>query len=113
MITCFSYVNEIHVRCHHKVEKCTNIACNNNNSCKRVHLTDDEIIENIYPFQETIYQEMKRLAYILRNTFLENLTDPTCTLNMLGKCLWPCLACQTYVRNHKYLHNICLFLAYI
>lgn len=37
-----------------------------------VHLTDDEVVEinqNIRPFRETVYQEMKRLAYIIKETF--------------------------------------------
>lgn len=96
----------------HEVEKCTSIFCNKNNLCKRVHLTDNEIVEinqNIRPFRETVYQEMKRLAYVLRETFPKDLRITTCTLNMLGECLWSCVACGTASRKR----NICLFCTYI
>ncbi|KAM0736148.1 hypothetical protein ACS0PU_010109 [Formica fusca] len=42
---------------------------------------------------------MKRLAYVLRETFPKDLRVTTCTLNMLGECLWSCLACGTASRN--------------
>ncbi|XP_072766341.1 uncharacterized protein [Anoplolepis gracilipes] len=94
----------------HEVEKCTNTTCNNNNLCKRVHLSDDEIVEinqNIRPFRETIYQEMKRLAYVLRETFPKDLRVTTCTVNMLGECLWSCFACQTASRNIAETAPVC------
>ncbi|GAB1863199.1 hypothetical protein CAJAP_04278 [Camponotus japonicus] len=42
---------------------------------------------------------MKRLAYVLRETFSKDLRITTCTLNMLGECLWSCLACGTASRK--------------
>lgn len=99
----------------HKVEKCTSPICNSNNLCKRIHLTDNEIVEinqNIRPFRKTVYEEMTRLAYVLRETYSNNVRVTICTLNILGECLWPCLTCQTASRNRKFLHNICLFPTY-
>ncbi|XP_029170541.1 uncharacterized protein LOC114940184 [Nylanderia fulva] len=83
----------------HEVERCTS---DEENLCKKVFLTNDEVVEinlNIRPFRETVYKEMKRLAYVLRETYSEDLKVTTCTLNMLGECLFPCLACGTAVRN--------------
>lgn len=74
----------------HEVQKCTSVHYNNNNLCKRIHLTDNEVAEinnNIRPFRETTYKEMKRLAYVLRETFSKDIRVQICTLNMLGECL--------------------------
>lgn len=95
----------------HKIEKCTRARCNKSNLCKRVHLTDDEVIEincNIRPFRENVFQEMKRLAYVLRQSFPKDLQIHTCTLKVVGQCLWPCIACNTNSTKCTFLHNICL-----
>lgn len=81
---------------HHKVVNCTNASCNGNKFCKLVHLTEYEIREvneNVRPFRQTVYNEMKRLAFLLRETFPIELKTQACTLYMLGECLWPCLTC--------------------
>ncbi|XP_077270936.1 uncharacterized protein LOC143902105 [Temnothorax americanus] len=86
----------------HEVRMCTRTSCNGNISCKFVHLTEDEVSEinrNIRPFRENIYKEMKRLAYLLRESFPRHLRTHACTLNMLGECIWPCLACGTADRK--------------
>ncbi|XP_024894114.1 uncharacterized protein LOC112468928 [Temnothorax curvispinosus] len=86
----------------HEVKNCTNASCNKSNTCKKVHLTDDEVTEinkNIRPFRQNVYLEMTRLAYMLRETFPKECRSQVCTLNMLGECLWPCLACGTCRRN--------------
>ncbi|XP_011697581.1 PREDICTED: uncharacterized protein LOC105455740 [Wasmannia auropunctata] len=82
----------------HKVVKCTNEFCNHNILCKRMHLTDcevDEINQNIRSFRQSVYNEMNRLAYILRESFQSELRMHCCILNMLGQCIWTCLACRT------------------
>jgi len=86
-------------RMNHKVQMCNNISCNRN-TCRFMHLTEyeiHEINENVRPFRQTIYYEMKRLAYILRESFPRELRTQACTMNMLGECLWPCLACETAI----------------
>lgn len=83
---------------YHKVINCTNASCNGNKLCKLVHLTEyeiHEVDENVRLFRQTVYNEMKRLAFILRESFPKELRTQTCTLYMLGECLWPCLTCQT------------------
>ncbi|XP_014469974.1 PREDICTED: uncharacterized protein LOC106741984 isoform X2 [Dinoponera quadriceps] len=42
---------------------------------------------------------MTRLAWLLRETFPTKLKAHTCTLNMLGKCMWNCLTCGTAPRD--------------
>lgn len=83
---------------HHKVKNCTNAFCNKNKFCKLVHLTEYEVLEinkNVRPFRENVFNEMKRLAYLLRETFPTELRIQACTLYMLGECVWPCLTCGT------------------
>lgn len=90
-------------RMHHKVINCTIPSCNRNKLCKLVHLTEYEIFEineNIRPFRQTVYNELKRLAFVLRETFPLELRKHTCTLYMLGECLWPCLTCETAGKNN-------------
>lgn len=87
----------------HKIIACSNESCNGNRVCKFVHLIEDEIIEinnNIRPFRETVYNEMKRLAFILRESYPAELRVHTCSLYMLGECVWLCLSCGT-VSNSK------------
>lgn len=93
---------------HHVVEKCTDKFCNKNKCCKRVHLTDyevNEINQNVCPFRESVNMEMHRLAYLLRETFPPELREHCCTLNMLGQCIWTCLACKTIPSSSKYFHR--------
>lgn len=85
--------------CHmqHKVLLCNNTICRGNNLCKRVHLTDDELDEannNIRPFRKNVYKEMKRLAYVLKESYPKDLMTQVCTINMLGECLWTCQTCE-------------------
>lgn len=85
---------------HHGVIICTNGSCNGNYLCKLVHLTKDEVLEineNVRPFREVVYNEMKRLAFLLRQSFPSELR----TLYMLGECLWPCLSRGTVSSNSK------------
>ncbi|GAB1864103.1 hypothetical protein CAJAP_05182 [Camponotus japonicus] len=87
---------------HHKILNCTNASCNGNKLCKFVHLTEceiREINENVRPFRLTIYNEMKRLAFLLRESFPVKLRTQTCTLYLLGECLWPCITCGTASSN--------------
>lgn len=95
---------------HHEVKMCTNPSCNANKLCKLVHnLTMyelPEINENIRPFRQNIYNEMKRLAFILRETFPLHLRTHACTLYMLGECMWPCLMCGTASSNGKFFEII-------
>lgn len=94
---------------HHKVNY-NNAFCNGeggggNKFCKLVDLTEYEICEvneNVRPFRQTIYNEMKRLAFLLRETFLIELKTQACTLYVLGECLWPCLTCRTPSSNSKF-----------
>lgn len=82
----------------HKVIKCTNASCNGNRLYKLVHLTEyeiDEINKNVRSFRQNVYQEMTRLAFLLRETFRVELRTQTCTLYILGECLWPCVTCRT------------------
>lgn len=69
--------------------------------CKKMHLTEDQLIEannNVRPLQQEVYLEMKRLAFILRETFPKECRSQVCSLNMLSECLWPCLVCETASR---------------
>lgn len=92
----------------HKVIMCANASCNANRLCKFVHLTEDEVAEingNVRPFRQNVYKEMKRLAFVLRESFTKELRTHTCTLYMLGECLWPCLACETASNDCKFLFS--------
>lgn len=93
----------------HEVEKCTNQFCNQNKCCKKVHLTDyeiDEINKNIRPFRQSVNNEMHRLAYIVKESFPSELRMHCCTLNMLGQCIWMCLACGTNSNNSKFFNYL-------
>lgn len=93
----------------HKVLSCSNAICNRNKLCKFVHLTEYEILEvneNIRPFRQSVYYEMKRLAFILRESFPSELRTHTCTLYMLGECLWPCLTCEKAPINSKFFNYL-------
>lgn len=90
---------------HHEVKICTSASCNGNRLCKFVHLTMYEVLEvneNIRPFRETVYNELKRLAFLLRESYPIEIRTHTCTLIMLGECVWPCLSCGTASRNGKH-----------
>lgn len=110
MIICRDYMIRVCYRnpCRmlHKVVNCTKPSCNGNQFCKLVHLTEHEIHEinaNIRPFRQTIYNEMKRLAFLFRETFPIELKTQTCTMYMLGECLWPCITCRT-ASNSKFFN---------
>lgn len=88
----------------HKIITCSNESCNGNRLCKFVHLTKDEIVELnkiVPPFRETMYNEMKRLAFILRESYSTELRAHTCSLYLLGECVWPCLSCGTASNNNN------------
>ncbi|XP_024869959.1 uncharacterized protein LOC112453410 isoform X2 [Temnothorax curvispinosus] len=94
----------------HAVKKCIKASCNRNKLCKFVHLTEYEVCEineNIRPFRHTVYYEMKRLAYILRESLPEKLRTHACTIGMLGECLWPCLTCETAGSNMRNVLPCC------
>lgn len=93
----------------HSIINCSNAACNGNRLCKFVHLTECEIVEvneNVRPFRETIYNELSRLAFLLRESFPPELRMHTCTLYMLGVCLWPCLTCDKAAVHCKFFNYL-------
>jgi len=97
--------NRQYCKINHEVKRCNNIYFNGNTLCKFMHLTEyevREINENVRPFRQNIYHEMKRLAYILRESLPKELRTQACTMRMLGECLWPCLTCET-ANNSKFL----------
>jgi len=76
---------------------------------QKVHLIDyeiDEVNKNIRPFRQSVNNEMHRLAYILRESFPSELRMHCCTLNMLGQCIWMCLACGTNSNNSKFFNYL-------
>ncbi|KAL0101848.1 hypothetical protein PUN28_018410 [Cardiocondyla obscurior] len=86
----------------HRAIMCTNSSCNKNRSCTLLHLTPYEILEvneNIRPFRETVFNEIKRFAFLIREMYPKEIKVHTCTKVMLGECIWPCLSCKTVCRN--------------
>ncbi|KAL0110694.1 hypothetical protein PUN28_013958 [Cardiocondyla obscurior] len=83
---------------YHEIRRCTKNNCTQGSSCKYVHLRQEEvdnINNNIRPHSKEAYEELKRIAYLLRETYPEEQKKKSCTLNFLGECLWTCIACGT------------------
>ncbi|KAL0107426.1 hypothetical protein PUN28_015764 [Cardiocondyla obscurior] len=86
---------------HHEIRRCTKASCLAGRSCKFVHLTQDEVddINNLVrPMTMRIYHEVKRIAFLLRETYPKEAQPHTCTKLLIGECIWDCISCK----NNKF-----------
>ncbi|XP_070515704.1 uncharacterized protein [Cardiocondyla obscurior] len=116
-MSCRDYLMKICARSDckmfHEVRRCTKSVCLSGTTCKFVHLNQDEVDEinhhHVRPMTETAFCELKRLAYLLRETYPPDQRPHTCTKNLLGECMWECLSCEngTFPKDNTPRCNFC------